>query len=78
MTGTDPFYADLYTADGALKFFLNGRWQESTSGKTVSIANPCIEGDVAFRVQGACAAPRMNAAGSWARQCGAEWGLIAA
>lgn len=51
-TMTDPFYADMYAADGSLKMFINGEWKTSTSGKTVNIGNPTTEA-VAFRVQGA-------------------------
>ena len=47
-------YADMHTADGALKLYLEGEWRESASGKTVAIGNPCEEGSVAFKVQGPC------------------------
>ena len=46
------FYDQIYAADGSLKMLVNGAWKESTSGKTVSIANPSKEGVTAFKVQG--------------------------
>lgn len=48
MTG---FYSEIISASGAYKAFIDGEWRESTSGKTVAIANPTTEA-TAFTVQG--------------------------
>ncbi|CAD7704305.1 unnamed protein product [Ostreobium quekettii] len=44
------FYEELPAGCGAYKFYLDGAWRESSSGKQVSISNPTTQG-VAFRVQ---------------------------
>lgn len=46
------FYKDIVAASGIYKFYLNGQWVESASGKSVSITNPTTN-QTAFRVQGA-------------------------
>lgn len=48
MTG---FYSEIIAPSGAYKAFINGEWRESTSGKTVPIANPTTEA-TAYLVQG--------------------------
>lgn len=45
------FYSEIIAPSGSYKAFINGEWRESTSGKTVSIANPTTEA-TAFTVQG--------------------------
>ncbi len=49
------FYKDIVAASGIYKFYLNGQWVESSSGKSVSITNPTTN-QTAFRVQGALTA----------------------
>ena len=49
------FYKDIVTSSGAYKYYVNGEWKESTSGKTVPILNPSTN-KAAYQVQGeACA-----------------------
>lgn len=50
------FYAECQAAGGALKFYRNGEWAESASGKTVSVLNPCTNAP-AFQVQGGAQEP---------------------
>lgn len=47
MTG---FYDEIFTDEGALKYYTCGEWRESQSGRLVSIKNPCNE-KTAFQVQ---------------------------
>jgi len=50
MTQAD-FYAECVAPSGAYKFFKDGQWVESASGKTVKILNPTTNAP-AFEVQG--------------------------
>ena len=50
--GSAGFYNDIVASSGAFKFFLDGRWQESASGKTVPVINPCTR-EPQYYVQGA-------------------------
>ena len=53
MTVTPDFFAPVGAgAPGTYKFYCEGSWRESTSGKTVKILNPCTNAP-AFSVQGA-------------------------
>ena len=45
------FYADCVAPDGKYRWFLDGQWKESASGKGVSIINPTTN-EPCFRVQG--------------------------
>lgn len=45
------FYEELQTSSGVYKYYVNGVWKESVSGKTVGINNPSTEEKV-FQVQG--------------------------
>ena len=49
------FYAPMVGEDGALKFYLNGEWRTSASGKLIENQNPS-KGGVAFRAQGTATA----------------------
>ena len=48
MTG---FYDDIKASSGMYKFYNNGEWKESTSGKGVSILNP-TSNEAVYQVQG--------------------------
>lgn len=48
MTG---FYDEIKASSGKYKFYVNGEWKESTSGKGVSILNPTSNEGV-YEVQG--------------------------
>lgn len=45
------FYAEIQAQTSAYKFYLNGAWKESSSGKTVAIQNPSTR-QTAYTVQG--------------------------
>ena len=45
------FYDSIKTASGVYKYYADGEWKESTSGKTVSIIDPTTR-EVAYKVQG--------------------------
>jgi hypothetical protein len=49
------FYKDIVASSGAYKYYVNGEWKESTSGKTVPILNPSTNQAV-YQVQGETAA----------------------
>lgn len=51
---TTDFYSDILASSGSYKFYLNGEWKESTSGKTVAILNPATN-QTAYTVQGTIA-----------------------
>lgn len=55
------FYSEAIGADGAYKFYVNGEWRTSSSGKILSVSNPSTNTE-AFRVQGAA---RSGWVGSW-------------
>lgn len=50
--GSAEFYAPILAASGAYKYYVNGEWRESASGKTVAINNPCTR-QAQYQVQGA-------------------------
>lgn len=35
------FFSDIRSSDGTFKYFCDGEWLESSSGKTVGVVNPC-------------------------------------
>ena len=45
------FYDEVKASSGAYKFYVNGEWKESSSGKTQAIINPSTNEPV-FQVQG--------------------------
>lgn len=45
------FYSDIKASSGTYKFYGNGEWKESTSGKSVSILNP-TSNEAVYQVQG--------------------------
>ena len=45
------FYSDIKADSGVYKFYVNGEWKESTSGKSVSILNP-TSNQAVYQVQG--------------------------
>lgn len=47
----DGFFNDVVAANGVYKYYVNGAWRESSSGKTVAITNPSTR-ETAFQVQG--------------------------
>jgi hypothetical protein len=49
--GSMAFFKDLYATNGAFKFYVNGEWKESDSGKTVDIINPFTL-QKEFKIQG--------------------------
>eukprot|EP00955_Chlamydomonas_euryale_P082677 363758-Chlamydomonas_euryale.AAC.9 len=57
-------FADLLSASGAYKYYADGEWKESTSGKTVGVTNPSTR-EPAFQFQGARARPDEG----WVRGC---------
>ena len=54
---TADFYSEIKANSGAYKFYVNGEWKESKSGKVVPILNPSTN-QTAFEVQGRCVQPR--------------------
>ncbi|GIL45440.1 hypothetical protein Vafri_2681 [Volvox africanus] len=52
------FYKDIVASTGIYKFYLDGQWRESTSGKAVSITNPSTR-QTCFQVQ-ACTQDEVN------------------
>ncbi|PNH04655.1 NADP-dependent glyceraldehyde-3-phosphate dehydrogenase [Tetrabaena socialis] len=52
------FYKDILASSGIYKFYVNGEWRESASGKAVSISNPSTR-QTAFQVQ-ACTQDEVN------------------
>ena len=45
------FYAVCKGSDGVFKYYRDGEWMQSSSGKVVPILNPCTN-EKAFEVQG--------------------------
>ena len=56
------FYDDIKAPGGAFKFYVNGEWKESSSGKTQAILNPSDNQPV-FQVQGVFRAGLLPPAG---------------
>ena len=50
------FYDEIRAPGGAYKFYVNGEWKESSSGKTQAILNPS-DNQPAFQVQGGLRGP---------------------
>jgi glyceraldehyde-3-phosphate dehydrogenase (NADP+) len=46
------FYAPIRSGSGAFKYFVDGEWRESSSGKTVPVLNPTTQ-QQEYAVQGA-------------------------
>ncbi len=46
------FYADIVSSSGLYKYFVDGEWKESASGKTVNVINPTTQ-KPEYQVQGA-------------------------
>lgn len=49
----DDVYGSIRDASGNFKFYANGRWLESTSGKSVPVINPSTQ-EQEYAVQGGC------------------------
>lgn len=47
----DNFYSPIQAPSGSYKYFFEGTWNESSSGKTVKILNPSTNA-AAYEVQG--------------------------
>ena len=60
MTG---FYDEIKASSGMYKFYGNGEWKESTSGKGVSILNP-TSNEAAYQVQGEEQSPLLHQSNS--------------
>ncbi|CAD7702106.1 unnamed protein product, partial [Ostreobium quekettii] len=69
------FYDELAGAGGAFKFYVDGAWRESSSGKHVSIGNPTTQ-SIAFRVQ-ACTPGEVDAVFEAARAAQRGWARTA-
>lgn len=65
------FYDAIFTEDGTLKYYLDGEWRVSTSGKTVDVANPS-KGGIAYRAQ-ACTKEECDAAYAGAKAAQKLW-----
>lgn len=46
------FYDEIKATSGAYKFYVNGVWKESASGKTQTVLNPS-DNQVVYHTQGA-------------------------
>eukprot|EP00878_Enallax_costatus_P004140 GHUV01004369.1.p1 GENE.GHUV01004369.1~~GHUV01004369.1.p1 ORF type:complete len:552 (+),score=134.00 GHUV01004369.1:170-1657(+) len=65
------FYSDIKAQSGAYKYFCNGQWLESTSGKTVPVVNPStLKKD--FQVQ-ACTQEEVNKIFAAAKAAQQSW-----
>lgn len=51
-SSASSFYADIKAANGVLKYYCNGEWLESASGKSVPVINPTTQAHD-YAVQGA-------------------------
>lgn len=71
MTENPPFYEGLRAASGAFKWHCDGKWLESTSGKTVGVVNPASRAKE-FEVQ-ACTREEVDAAFAAAKAAQREW-----
>ncbi|EIE25996.1 NADP-dependent glyceraldehyde-3-phosphate dehydrogenase [Coccomyxa subellipsoidea C-169] len=65
------FYGDILAASGSYKFLLNGKWLESSSGKTVPILNPATN-QTAYTVQ-ACTREEVDAVFEGAKKAQKAW-----
>ena len=66
------FYSEIKAASGAYKWFCDGQWLESTSGKTVPVVNPCTR-TKQYEVQ-ACTQAEVDAAFQAAKAAQRQWG----
>lgn len=62
MGALTTFYDEIKSSENVFKFYVNGEWRESTSGKTVSVLNPSKANEETFKVQ-ACTQVSRNAIG---------------
>lgn len=51
MASVEGFFTDLLASSGAYKYYADGCWKESTSGKTVPVVNPSTR-ETAYTFQG--------------------------
>ncbi|KAG1665963.1 hypothetical protein FOA52_003187 [Chlamydomonas sp. UWO 241] len=58
--GDSNFFADILSSSGAYKYYVDGAWSESTSGKSVAVMNPTT-GAEAYRFQ-ACTQAEVDGA----------------
>ena len=70
MTDSD-FYNEIKAANGVYKWHVNGAWQESASGKTVSVVNPSTRA-TCYQVQ-ACTREEVDEAFAAAKAAQKEW-----
>lgn len=63
MAGTGAF-EDLAAGEDTFKFYSEGKWQESTSKKTVNVVNPSTR-KVQYKVQGAASDADATAFSCW-------------
>ncbi len=52
MAQPGAFYHDILSSSGVYKYFVDGEWKESSSGKTVPVVNPTTQ-QTEYQVQGA-------------------------
>lgn len=65
------FYGDIRAPSGAFKYFVNGQWRESSSGKTVAVTNPTtLQKD--YQVQ-ACTQEEVNNVFAAAKAAQLSW-----
>lgn len=65
------FYKEIRAASGAFKFHCDGKWLESSSGKTVGVVNPCTR-QKEYEVQ-ACTKAEVDAAFAAAKAAQKQW-----
>ncbi|KAI8464408.1 MAG: aldehyde dehydrogenase domain-containing protein [Monoraphidium minutum] len=70
-SAADGFYSEIRAPGGAFKWHCDGEWIASTSGKTVSVINPCTKAKE-FEVQ-ACTQAEVDAAFTAARAAQRDW-----
>eukprot|EP00200_Dunaliella_tertiolecta_P001793 CAMPEP_0202348316 /NCGR_PEP_ID=MMETSP1126-20121109/6298_1 /ASSEMBLY_ACC=CAM_ASM_000457 /TAXON_ID=3047 /ORGANISM="Dunaliella tertiolecta, Strain CCMP1320" /LENGTH=498 /DNA_ID=CAMNT_0048939985 /DNA_START=73 /DNA_END=1569 /DNA_ORIENTATION=- len=58
MNGSSDFYDGIRSASGAYKYYFNGQWVESSSGRTVNNQDPCTN-QTAYTMQ-ACTQDEVN------------------
>ena len=49
----DSFYEEIVSSSGTFKYYIDGQWKESKSGKSQAITNPSTL-QPEFTVQGKC------------------------
>mmetsp|Transcript_20634 Transcript_20634/g.62151 ORF Transcript_20634/g.62151 Transcript_20634/m.62151 type:complete len:496 (+) Transcript_20634:132-1619(+) len=65
------FTSEITCSNGAYKYYVNGEWKESTSGKTVGILNP-QDNKAVYQVQ-ACNQEEVDACFKAAKEAGPGW-----